>query len=125
MNLVGISADNFILLKIVFYDVTSRPYVHCQNLSSLVSLNISFKVHCGQLHCIAIVTSISLYQLVLLDALQLATGTTGLFSQGATAVVHGCSVHALGHNLGEETGFIMATLQEGSGNARNHTRLHS
>ena len=71
------------------------------------------------------VTSISLYQLVLLNALQLATGATGLFSQGATAVVHGCSVHALGHNLGEETGFTTATLQEGSENARNHTRLHS
>ena len=66
-----------------------------------------------------------LIQLVLLDALQLATGATGLFSQGATAVVHGCSACALGHNLGEETGFVMATLQEGSGNARNHTRPHS
>ena len=42
------------------------------------------------------VTSISLYQLVLLDALQLAAGATGLFSQGVTAVVHGCSVCALG-----------------------------
>ena len=73
----------------------------------------------------AFVTSISLYQLVLLDALQLATRATGLFFQGVTAVVHGCSLHALGHNLGEETGFIMATLQEGSENARNHTRLHS
>ena len=28
--------------------------------------------------------------------LQLAAGATGLFSQGATAVVHGCSIHALG-----------------------------
>ena len=71
------------------------------------------------------VTSISLYQLVLLDALQLATGATRLFSQGVTAVVHGCSLHALVHNLGEETGFTTATLQEGSENARNHTRLHS
>ena len=44
---------------------------------------------------------------------------------GVTAVVHGCSVCALDYNLGEETGFIMATLQEGSENARNHTRLHS
>ena len=43
-----------------------------------------------------LVTSISLYQLVLLDALQLAAGATGLFSQGVTAVVHGCSVRALG-----------------------------
>ena len=41
------------------------------------------------------VTSISLYQLVLLDALQLAAGATGLFSQGVTSVVHGCSVCAL------------------------------
>ena len=72
-----------------------------------------------------IVTSISLYQLVLLDALQIAAGATGLFSQGATAVVHGCSVHALGHNLREGIGFTMATLQEGSENTRNHTRLHS
>ena len=71
------------------------------------------------------VTSISLYQLVLLDVLQLAAGATGLFSQGVTAVVHGCSVRALDHNLGEETGFTTATLQEGSENARNHTRLHS
>ena len=61
----------------------------------------------------------------LLDALQLAAGATGLSSQGVTAVVHGCSVRALGHNLGEETGFTKATLQEGSKNARNHTRLHS
>ena len=71
------------------------------------------------------VTSVSLYQLVLLDALQLAAGATGLFSQGVTAVIHECSVRALGHNLGEETGFIMATLQEGREDARNHTRLHS
>ena len=41
------------------------------------------------------VTNISLLLLVLLDALQLGTGATGLFSQGATAVVHGCSIHAL------------------------------
>ena len=61
----------------------------------------------------------------LLDALKLAAGATGLFSQGVTAVVHWCSVHALSHNLGEETGFTMATLQEGSENAKNHTRLHS
>ena len=63
--------------------------------------------------------------LVLLDALQLAARATGLLSQGVTAVVHGYSVLALGHNLGEETGFTMATLLEGSENARNHTRLHS
>ena len=43
-----------------------------------------------------IITNISLLLLVLLDALQLAAGATGLFSQGSTAVVHGCSVHALG-----------------------------
>ena len=42
------------------------------------------------------VTNISLLLLVLLDALQLAAGATGLFSQGATAVVHGCSICALG-----------------------------
>ena len=42
------------------------------------------------------VTSISLYQLVFLNTLQLAAGATGLSSQGVTAVVHGCSVHALG-----------------------------
>ena len=42
------------------------------------------------------VTSISLYQLVFLNAFQLAAGATGLSSQGVTAVVHGCSVHALG-----------------------------
>ena len=42
------------------------------------------------------VTSISLYQLVFLNKLQLAAGATGLFSQGMTAVVHGCSVCALG-----------------------------
>ena len=71
------------------------------------------------------ITSISLYQLVLLDALHLPTGATGLFSQGVLAVVHGCSVCALGHNVGEETGFITGTLQEGSENARYDTRLHS
>ena len=32
----------------------------------------------------------------LLNALQLAAGATGLFSQGVTAVVHGCFIHALG-----------------------------
>ena len=63
--------------------------------------------------------------IVLLDALQLAAGATGLFSQEVTTVVHGCSIHALGHSLGEETGFTTATLQEGSENARHHTRLHS
>ena len=40
-----------------------------------------------------VVSNISLFPLVLLDTLQLATC---LFSQGATAVVHGCSVYALG-----------------------------
>ena len=34
--------------------------------------------------------------LVLLDTLQLAAGATGLYSQGVTAVVHGCSICALG-----------------------------
>ena len=48
------------------------------------------------------VTNISFILLVLLDTLQLATGATGLWSQGATAVTHGCSVHALVHNLGKE-----------------------
>ena len=42
------------------------------------------------------VTNISLLLLVLLNALQLAAGAIGLFSQGVTAVVHGCSIHALG-----------------------------
>ena len=41
------------------------------------------------------VTNISLILSVLLNALQLAAGARGLFFQGATAVVHGCSVHAL------------------------------
>ena len=45
------------------------------------------------------VTNISLLLLVLLDTLQLATEATGLFSQGVTAVVHGCSIHALGKSL--------------------------
>ena len=71
------------------------------------------------------VTNISFYQLVLLNTLQLATGATGLFSQGVTAVVHGCSVHALGHNLGEEMAFITAALQEGTWSIKKYTRLHS
>ena len=49
------------------------------------------------------VTNISLILLVLLDTLQLAPGATGVFSQGVTAVVHGCSIHALGPILGETT----------------------
>ena len=49
------------------------------------------------------VTNISLLLLVLLNTLQSATGATGLLSQGATAVVHGCSIHALGPILGETT----------------------
>ena len=53
--------------------------------------------------CVVYVTNISLLLLVLLDTLQLATGTTGLWSQGATAVIHGCSIHALGPILGETT----------------------
>ena len=78
-----------------------------------------------KLSSICIVTNISLLLSVLLDTLQLATGATGLFSQGATAVVHGCSVRALGHNLGEEISFIMATLWEGTQSSRKYTRLHS
>ena len=58
-------------------------------------------------------------------ALQFATGATSLFSQGATVVVPGCSVHALGHNLGKEIAFIMAALQEGTQSTRKYTRLHS
>ena len=54
------------------------------------------------LFIVSFVTNISLLLLVLLNTLQLATGATGLFSQGVTAVVHGCFVCALGHNLGEE-----------------------
>ena len=50
-----------------------------------------------------VVTNISLILLILLDTLQSATGATGLFSQGVTAVVHGCSVRALGPILGETT----------------------
>ena len=46
--------------------------------------------------CQIFVTNISLNQLVLLETLQLAAGTTDLFSQGATTVNHGCSVCALG-----------------------------
>ena len=46
---------------------------------------------------------ISLLLLVLLDTLQLATGATGFWSQGATAVVHGWSIRALGPILGETT----------------------
>ena len=49
------------------------------------------------------VTNISFVLLVLLNTLQLATGATGLFSQGATVVVLGCSTHALGPILGEFT----------------------
>ena len=49
------------------------------------------------------VTNISFKLLVLLDTLQLATGVTGLYSQGVTAVVHGCSIHALGPIVGEFT----------------------
>ena len=45
---------------------------------------------------ITYVTSISLYQLDFLNTLQLPAGAIGLSSQGVTAVVHGCSVHALG-----------------------------
>ena len=48
-------------------------------------------------------TNISLLLLVLLDTLQLAAGATELFSQGATAVVHGCSVCALGPRVNPYT----------------------
>ena len=71
------------------------------------------------------VTNVSLLLLVLLDTLQLATGAAGLSSQGPTAVVHGCSIRTLGHNLGKEITFIMATLQEGTQSAGKYTRLHS
>ena len=71
------------------------------------------------------VTNISLLLLVLLGTFQLATGATGLFSQWVTAVVHGCSVHALGHNLDDGIAFIMATLQDGTQSARKYTRLHN
>ena len=49
------------------------------------------------------VTNISLILLVLLGTLQSATGATGLYSQGVTAVVHGCSIRALGPIVGETT----------------------
>ena len=52
---------------------------------------------------IIFVTNISLILLVRFDTLQLATGATGLWSQGATAVIHGCSIRALGPILGETT----------------------
>ena len=48
------------------------------------------------------VTNSSFILLVLLNTLQLADGAAGLCSQGETAVVHGCSIHALGHSVGEE-----------------------
>ena len=76
----------------------------------------------NRLHC---VTNISFKVLVLLDTLQLATGATGLYSQGVTAVVHGCSIRALGHNLGEEIASNMTFLQEGIQSAKEYTRLHS
>ena len=44
-----------------------------------------------------------LNSIVLLNTLQLVTGATGLWSQGATAVVYGCSVRALGSGYGETT----------------------
>ena len=63
--------------------------------NSTVSWSGKHKIHnyfnCNCCH----VTNISLLLLVLLDALQLVTGVTGLFSQGVTAVVHGCSICAL------------------------------
>ena len=71
------------------------------------------------------VTNISLLLLVLLDALQLAAGATGLFSQGVTEIVHWCSIHALGHNMDGEMAFIMVALKEGTQSARKYTRLHS
>ena len=52
-------------------------------------------------------------------------GATGLLSQGVTAVVHGCSVCALGHNLGEEQALTETALREGTQNAKEYTRLHS
>ena len=50
-----------------------------------------------------IVTNITFNQLVLLDTLQLVAGATGFLSQGVTAVVHVCSVCALGRISGEIT----------------------
>ena len=50
-----------------------------------------------------IVTNISFNQLVLLDTLQLTAEATGFLSQGATVVVHGCSICALHPILGEIT----------------------
>ena len=41
--------------------------------------------------------------LVLLDTLQLAAGAAGLSCHWATAVVHGCSIHALGRIVGKIT----------------------
>ena len=45
------------------------------------------------------VTNISLYQSILVNTLQKATGGTGLLSHEATAVNCGCSVHALDPSL--------------------------
>ena len=46
------------------------------------------------------------FKLLVLLEIQLATGATGLYSQGATAVVQGWSIHALGPIIGEFTGGV-------------------
>ena len=55
------------------------------------------------------VTNTSFILSVLLDTLQLATGATGLWSQGTTAVIHGCSIRALGPILGDTTLLVDCT----------------
>ena len=70
----------------------SFQYVRCHQILLISEAN-----------SLLIVTNISFTWSTLLDTLQLATRATGLLSQGATAVNHGYSVHALGPILGEYT----------------------
>ena len=90
------------LHKLLYHLATYKNL--CNRASNEKITPMSFLIsHVQKLPHDVIVTNISLILLALLDTLQLATGATGLWSQWATAVIHGCSIHAQGPILGETT----------------------
>ena len=87
----------YLMTKILIISIHNKPLA----LQAIQFQNTTFLHKTQDIDCLLSekifnVTSISLYQFVFLNTLQLAAGATSLSSQGVTTVVHGCSVHALG-----------------------------
>ena len=103
---------NFVLVETMIKMIEAESKANCE--ACQVNSDSQFD-HCRSGNCLdEDVNQYDLYlvpachqyflnSIVLLNALQLVTGATGLLSQGATAVNHGCSVRALGSGYGETT----------------------